>query len=75
MGFQDDTTRSCKGGKEMTECCAILKVQHFCKIPAVQKCQQSATITVDGYDFCKTHYNALQRGDLQVLITVRQTKK
>lgn len=57
----------------MTKCRAILGVQYRCKIPILQKCQQSA---LDGpHGLCGIHTNALKRGDLQVVATLSQTKE
>lgn len=58
----------------MTQCCAILKVQHNHKIPLVQKCQQKATTRIDDIPLCGTHYNALYRGDLEVVTTLKRTR-
>lgn len=38
-------------------CCAILRVQHRCKIPEVQRCQQQATHRCNGVPLCGTHIN------------------
>lgn len=41
----------------MTLCCAVNRVQHRCKIPEVQRCQQRATFLCNGVPLCGTHVN------------------
>lgn len=40
-------------------CAAVLNVQHRCKVPMVQLCQQKATLRYDGVPLCGTHINHL----------------
>ncbi len=40
-------------------CAAVLRVQHRCKIPEAQLCQQRATMRYDGVPLCGTHVNHL----------------
>jgi hypothetical protein len=39
-------------------CCAVLRVQHRCKIPEVQRCQQLATFRCNNVSLCGTHVNS-----------------
>lgn len=56
----------------MTQCCAILKVQHNHKIPLVQKCQQKAITRIDDVPLCGTHLRSLDNGDLKVVTTLNR---
>ena len=38
-------------------CCAVNRVQHRCKIPEVQRCQQAAKFLANGVPLCGTHIN------------------
>lgn len=42
----------------MILCCAVNRVQHRCKIPEVQRCQQRATFLCNGVPLCGTHLNS-----------------
>jgi hypothetical protein len=38
-------------------CSAVNNVQYRCKIPEVQRCQQTAKFRVNGVPLCGTHVN------------------
>lgn len=59
----------------MPECQAVNRVQHRCKIPEVQKCQQRAAHIHSGVYLCGTHWNALHNREaapLQAVVTLER---
>lgn len=59
----------------VTQCCAILRIQHHYKKPLVEKCQQKAITRIDDIPLCGVHLRSLDSGDLQVVATLKRNPK